>query len=59
MKVKRRKLQKALNHTNKQTKRLKQLGLTHLVCYSHDVRLSLLTIAEEHGIKINPNGMPQ
>lgn len=59
MKVKRRKLQKALNHTNKQAKRLRQLGLNDLENISRVMRGEIIMVSHAHGIKLDPNGMPR
>lgn len=56
---KRRRLQKAINHTNKQTMRLKQLGFEYLVTDSQDIKQSLLTLASIKGIQVRKGGMPR
>lgn len=52
-----RKLQKAVNHTNKQIMRLEQLGLS--TTDSQIIKAQLLMIGQEQGVKLNPGGMPR
>lgn len=56
---KRRRLQKAINHTNKQTMRLRQLGIKDLTEESRQIWAGLLTLATEQGVKVKEGGMPR
>lgn len=58
-KVRKRKLQKALNHTNKQAMRLRQLGLTDLERLSHTVKGEIIMVSHAHGITLNKKGLPR
>jgi hypothetical protein len=61
----RKRLQKALNHTNKVLYRLQQLRDMHGIAVdmelsnASEIQQHLLWTAEFHGVRIDPKGMPR
>ena len=57
--MKRRHLQKCLNHTNKQLRRLRQCELVAAEAQAVELRSYLLDVARRKGFTINPKGLPK